>query len=324
MSTGEQFFEIDEKVDLSVVIVNHNTKRLLQQCLQSIYDTADGLDFEIFAVDNASTDGSQEMIRTGFPQVRLIANSEAVGFTRAVNKGLAEGRGNCFLICHPDVKFLPDAIQEMLSFLEVQPQVGIVGGNLIFPDGSYNPCSIYRRSVRRELIEFSISSFSSIHKRWPWLHNRIKNARMSFFWDHQSDVESATIWNACMMIKGEVLETVGNFCEEFFVWFSDVDLCYRAKNAGWRIHYLHKPKIIHYERKSGEFLDDMDEVRYKTTFDPAVEKMVDRDRHTLYKRHYGQFYLWFAQAIDIARQWIRHLKWTLRRVLRSRNEPTAG
>ena len=310
----EQYLEKKVNIDLSIVIVNHNTRRLLQQCLQSIYDTIDGLNFEIFVVDNASSDGSQDMIRTQFPEVKLIANAVGLGFTRAVNMGLAGGNGNYFLVSHPDIKFLSGTIHQLHAYLSTHAQVGIVGGNLTYPDGSYNPCPIARRSLRRELVDFFSTSFRFISKRWPWLQGKLKRARSSFYWDHQSDTESDVIWNACMMFKREVLETVGNFCEEFYIWYSDSDLCYRAQDAGWQLFYLRDAPVIHYEKQSSDYLDDMEEINYKTTWNPGVEKKVDKDRYTLLKRHYSPAFLWFRKILETASLWRRNIALTLRRV----------
>ena len=102
-------------IDLSIVIVNHNTSRLLETCLRSICDTVGPLDCEIFVVDNASSDGSVEMVRERFPEVHLVANTEGLGFTRAVNQVLPRASGDFVLIAHPDVAFLPGTIPTSLS-----------------------------------------------------------------------------------------------------------------------------------------------------------------------------------------------------------------
>lgn len=312
MNSIQQAFRAHEKVDLSIIIVNWNTGRLLSQCVQSIYDTADGLGIEIFVVDNASSDDSIHMIRSRFPRVRLIASSENVGFSRAANLALAEGKGDHFLLVHPDVRFLPGALQEMLSFLAAHPQVGIVGGNLLYPDGSYNRCLIKRRSIRQELVKFGCS-FQSITKRLPWLYERLSKERDSFCWSHQTIAESEIIWNACMMFKREVLETISNFCEEFFVWYADCDWCYRAKSAGWKAYYLPRAKVIHYERQSSDYLED-GLVRYKTC-GFLVRDAMTRDRYILLKRHYSPLFLWASKVIDTASLWSVSLRLALRRVL---------
>lgn len=300
------------KVDLSIIIVNHNTIRLLQQALQSIYDTIGGLNVEVFVIDNASSDGSVEMVRSQFPQVKLLVNSVGLGFAKAANRGLAEGKGDYFLVAHPDVKFLPGTIQEMRDFLAAQPQVGVVGGNLIYPDGSFNRCAIKRSSVRQELVEFSYITFRSPIKRLSALRTWFDKEQDSYHWDHQAVAESELIWNACMMFKREVLEQVGGFYEEFFIWFADTDWCYRVRNAGWRACYLPQAKLIHYEKQSTGLLDSQ-AVRYKIR--PAlVQNALNKDRYILLKRHYRPPFLWFKKSLDLATLWLTVLKLALLRV----------
>jgi GT2 family glycosyltransferase len=300
--------QADKGIDLSIIIVNYNTSRLLKQCLQSIYDTTtEDWGFEIFLVDNASSDDSVEMVRSHFPQVKLLINPAPLGFTRAVNRPLSVGMGRYFLLIHPDVKLLPGAMQEMLSFLATRSQVGVVGANLMYPDnGGYNLCAIKRISVRQELVEFTWAAFHSVIQIWPWLRKSFDKEQAAYYWDHQATVESELIWNACMMFKREVLEAIGNFCEDFYVWFADTDWCYKVKNAGWQMYYLLNAKVVHYEQQSGNFLDSQ-LVRYKVR--PAlVNRSLNKDRYTLLKRHYSPFRVWLRKVIDIAFAWITFLK----------------
>jgi GT2 family glycosyltransferase len=320
MSSLQEKPALAQPFELSIVIVNHNTGQLLQTCLQSLYDTMGTLNCEIFVMDNASSDGSVEMVRSQFPQVRLITHSEGLGFTRAANLALRQGQANYFLISHPDVQYLPGTLQEMLKALSAEPSIGIVGANLLYPDGSYNPCSIVKCSARRMLIQSGYSSFKRYHLTVPWLYPNLRKAQATLFWDHQADTESESIWNACMMLKREVIETVGGFHEEFFVWFSDADLCYRAKNAGWKLVYLVKPKVIHYEKQSTPYLDN-ELVSYKVAWNPAVERLVAQDRLTLIRRHFGLSQQWFAKSFDACRYWIRYLRYYRDSTRQKRRQP---
>ena len=299
-----------EEVDLSIIIVNWNTGRLLEQCIQSIYDTAEGLRIEIFVVDNASSDNSVQIIHSQFPHVRLITSGENLGFSRAANLALAEGVGDCILVAHPDVKFLPGALHDMLSFLSAQPRAGIVGGNLFYPDGRYNSCPVEGRSIRREFLQFGRGSFRSIERILPWLYERLDKTYGSFFWDHQTTAESDAIWNACMMFKREVLEEIGNFCEEFFVWFADIDWCLRAKIAGWKAYYLSSAKVIHYEVQSGDYLNS-ELTHYKVRWH-LIRQAINRDRYTLLRRYNNPTLLWLSKILDTAalcRSGAYHLLW---------------
>src|SRR3990170_6792304 len=122
-------------MDLSIIIVNWNTRDLLEKCLQSVYDTVQGLNFEVFVVDNGSSDGSVDMVRQHFPQVRLIGNQENLGFARANNQAIRESIGRYVSLLNSDAFLSGDAIQQMAHLMEIHPAIGIVGANLYSPDG---------------------------------------------------------------------------------------------------------------------------------------------------------------------------------------------
>lgn len=285
-------------MDLSIIVVNYNTQRLLQQYLQSVYETVTDLSFETFVVDNASSDGTIKMVQIEFPQVQLICNSVGLGFARAANLALARAKGSYFLICHPDVKLLPDTVQEMYSFLQTHPGVGIVGANLLYPDGGYNRCAYKKHSLGYELLEFTYPTLRNPLKILPRLKRKIDQLYARYYWDHQTTAESARIWNACMMFRREVLETVGDFYEGFYVWFADTDWCYRAKNAGWRLYYLAEARAIHYERQSVNYIDSR-QVAYKVKATLALTDF-NKDHYLLLKRHYGPGFLWLRKGLDTA------------------------
>jgi GT2 family glycosyltransferase len=287
--------ELYNTIDLSVIFVNWNTGRLLCQGIQSVLDTVQGLETEVIVVDNSSTDGSIELLQLYFPQVRLIICAENMGFARAVNIALVEALGKNFLIAHPDVEFQPKAIGEMFSFLQSHPEVGIVGGNLLYPDGTYNQCSISKRLVRREFVEFGYP-FRNIDEKITKLYKRFGKERVSLYWDHEVLTESENVWNACMMFRKELLDSIHNFYEVFFVWFADTDWCYRAKSAGWKIYYLPQAKVIHYERQSGKYLDN-EQTAYKVN-SKFVAEAIRKDKELLIKRHFSYFHLLLSRVIN--------------------------
>jgi GT2 family glycosyltransferase len=313
-SSGPLAFELKPKVDLSIIIVNYNTRLLLQKCIQSIYDTARDVSLEILVVDNGSSDHSVEMIQTQFPEVKLIANSEDLGFSRSANLALARGRGDCFLVAHADITFMPEALQRMLSFLKKHPQVGLVGCKLLYPDGSYNDyCRMKRLSPCREMVTFLYFPLRKImtilpwlDKKFPFICKKIKSSADSIYWNHDHTTESQIIWNACMMFKKEVLQAIGNFCEDFFIWFADMDWCYRATRAGWKAYYLAGAKVIHYERQSGHFLDSK-LVDYKINW-LATRDHTNADKYRLLRRHHCSLFLHFMKGMDTASLWATRMK----------------
>jgi GT2 family glycosyltransferase len=223
---------------------------------------------------------------------------------------LAKGQGDYFLVAHPDVTFMSGTIREMLSFLATHPRVGIVGGNCLYPDGSYNDCSTTRLSIRQKIAESAYYLLGGTVRWIPWFYEELKKQRDLSYWDHLTTAESEVIWNACMMFKREVLETIGGFCEEFYVWFADCDWCYRAADAGWKAYYLPEAKVIHYETRSNDYLDS-EMVRYKVDAF-LVRDLQNADMYTLLKRHHDPSLLWFSKIVHTLSLWRTLLRrWSL-------------
>lgn len=272
---------------LSVIIVNWNTKRLLLQCVQSIMETADSVTHEILVVDNNSTDDSVGVVRSSFPRVRLIVNEHNLGFSKAANLAISHTRGAYILIAHPDVCFQTGAISELVSWLQEHKDSGVVGANLIYPDGTFNKCAMIKRNLRHEVIEFGFP-LNRMDEYLTLLYRKLGLKREPIYWDHMTTAESASVWNACMMFKREVFADIGLFDESFFNWFADTDWCYRARKDGWGITYLSSPIVVHYELQSGSFLDGS-EVGYKVDAS-IVNNPIRKDLEILYRKHYGSAY----------------------------------
>jgi GT2 family glycosyltransferase len=288
---------------LSVIIVNWNTKQLLEQCVLSVLNSSDMPTYETLVVDNHSDDGSPELMRTNYPKMRLLSGDRNLGFSKAVNWAIRESCGDYILLAHPDVKFDKTAIAAMIDWLRKEPKRGVVGANLMYPSGDWQRRALAKRSLRRDIFEFGFplnkldamfSSFCSL------LGMRLK----PLYWDHCKPVEVDAVWNACMMFKREMLDEVGLFDEDYFVWFADTDWCYRAKDAEWSIAYIPNAIVVHYEVQSGLWLEDNDKMRYKTDFLPS--ELMQHDMRTLFKKRFGLIY--------------RTIAWTLRRlcILKSR------
>lgn len=281
-------------MDITIIIVNWNTRRLLSQCIDSIYETINGLKFEIIVVDNASTDDSIERITEYYPSVHLIANKENLGFSRAANLAISRGKSNYFLIIHPDIKFLPGAIKNMFNFLNENPKVGVVGGNLVYPDGSQNSCVIAKRSLRKEFVDFGFP-IKQIDEKVAQVFTALTKRKASLYWDHKTVTESHSIWNACMMFRKDVINDIGNFSEDLFVWFADTDWCYRAVNAGWKLYYLPDSPVVHYEVQSKNCLDHKS-TNYKLDSLPVADLM-QKDLFVFLTKHYKRSYIFVSRAV---------------------------
>lgn len=235
-------------MDLSVIIVNWNVKDLLRQCLQTLLDAGQltpDLTSEIIVVDSASGDGSPQLVRETFPQVRLIASQENLGYARGNNTGVAAAQGRFFLLLNPDTLVQPNALLEMVCYLNAQPAVGAVGPQLLWPDGTV------QSSRRRFPTLGSLFWESTLLGQW-FPHNRYR--QRYHLADVSSDHTQRVDWvvGAALLIRREVWQQVGPLDENFFMYFEETDWCRRAAKRGWQIHYLPTAKIIHYEGKSSE------------------------------------------------------------------------
>jgi hypothetical protein len=177
--------------------------------------------------------------------VQLIANADNRGFTRANNQGLALSRGRYVLFLNPDTELVPAALGRMLAFAEAQPQVGVIGPQLRYGDGSV-------QSSRRRfptLATFFLES--TIVQRW-WPQNRVLSRY--YVLDRPDDATSQVDWvvGACMLVRRAVLEQIGGFDEGFFMYSEELDLCRRAVDAGWQVVYLPAAVVTHFEGKSSE------------------------------------------------------------------------
>jgi GT2 family glycosyltransferase len=213
-------------VDLSVIVVNWNTRDLLSQCVQSIYDTANGLAIEVIVVDNASTDGSQAMIRQQFPQVARIENDQNIGFAQANNQALIIGQGRYFLLLNSDTVVLPHTLEEMVRFADVHSDAGIVGCKLLNSDGS---------------LQKSWASFPTF-----WSEVMGRNVRGRRLVDEKSLVyEVDWVGGACMLVRPAAIDEVGLLDESFFMYSEETDWCFRMRQRGWQVYYLTSPGTIH-------------------------------------------------------------------------------
>jgi len=235
---------------ISIIIVSYNTRDYIRRCLASLFGDFPDIVGEVIVIDNASSDGSADMIEAEFPRVRTIRNSVNLGYAKAVNRGIKEASGAYFLVLNPDIETGAEAITGLWEFMEKTPDAGIAASKLLNPDGSLQmscrtfytiPVVLLRRTFLGKL--FPNSGLSRKH--------------MMLDWDHDSDREVDWVTGACMMVRREAYEGVGGMDERFFLYFEDVDWCYRMKKHGWKVCYAHSSEMKHhYRRESAGRLPD--------------------------------------------------------------------
>lgn len=229
---------------LSVIIVNYNVEYFLEQCLHSVLSALKGIDGEIFVVDNHSVDGSVEMVRKKFPEVKLIINNTNPGFSKANNQAIRECKGEYILLLNPDTVVQEDTFQVCIRFMEEKPDCGACGVMLIDGKGNYLPES--KRSIPTPEVAFykifGLSLLFPKSKRFGRYHLGYLDKNQT----HEVDVLSG----AFMFIRKSALNQTGLLDENFFMYGEDIDLSYRIKKAGFRIYYHPGTRIIHYRGES--------------------------------------------------------------------------
>lgn len=248
---------------LAIVIVNYNTRDLLRTCLRSLDAGAARCTVTTWVVDNASRDGSAEMVRAEFPRVSLIANAHNGGFAYANNLALrrliacaSQQAGNAaseeeiprsvsaeyILLLNPDTETPPGALDRLVDYLETRPEVGVVGPKLLLPDGSLDMAC--RRSFPTPAAAFyRMVGLSRLFPRSP----RFGRYNMTFLHpDLETEVDSVV--GACMLLRSAVVREVGLLDEAFFMYGEDLDWAYRIKSYGWRIMYAPQVTVYHHKR----------------------------------------------------------------------------
>ncbi len=231
-------------MDLSVIIVNYNVKEFLQNLIHSLTKAAQNISYEIIVVDNASDDGSVELIKEKFPSVNLIVNKKNLGFSKANNIGLKIATGKFVMLINPDTIVQEDTIQKMLKFFNDTPDAGLAGCKILNPDGSLQLAC--RRSFPGPWTSFcKVTGLSSL---FP--NTRIFARYNLTYLNEDQTYEVDAISGSFMMAKKEAIDKVGGLDEQFFMYGEDLDLCYRIQKAGFKVYYVHSTQIIHYKGES--------------------------------------------------------------------------
>ena len=225
-----------KKKIISVVILSWNTKKILENCLQSLFAFKPGpYELEVIVVDNASTDGSPAMVKRKFKPVKLIENKENLGFTKGNNQGMKKAKGDYLLILNSDTLIKDKAPVKMARFLEDNPQVGVVGCKLLNPNGTNQPS--YGPFPNLGIV--MIMLFAE-----HWLGGHL--VRRS----GEKTVATDWVMGAALMIKKEIIKKAGMFDEKIFMYMEENEWCYRIKKAGYQVVFYPEARITHLGRAS--------------------------------------------------------------------------
>lgn len=231
-------------LDLSIIIVNYNVKEFALNLLASINKALKNISAEIILVDNASDDGSVELLGEKYPDVKIIVNKNNAGFGAANNQALEIAKGKYFLLINPDTIVKEDTFTKMIEFFEANPQAGIAGCKVLNPDGTLQLAC--RRGFPGPWTSFTkVMGLSTLFPK-----SRLFAKYNLTYLDEKQTYEVDAVSGAFLMMRKSVYEKIGGFDKQFFMYGEDLDLCYRTQQAGWKVYYVHSTEIIHYKGES--------------------------------------------------------------------------
>lgn len=235
-------------MDVSVVIVSFNSRDYLRPCLRSILNHTQGVEYEVIVVDNASADGSAEMVAAEFPQVTLLRRPDNAGFAVAVNEGIRAARGEAILLLNPDAEFAGNILPTMCRYLRAHPGVGVLGPKLLDEDGSLQlSCRRFPGFATALFNRYSLAT-----RLFP--KNPFSTRYLMTDFDHKGIAEVDWVSGACMMLPRQSFDRIGLLDERYFMYIEDVDLCQRAHGAGYEVVYLPEVAVLHHIGRSSSTL----------------------------------------------------------------------
>ncbi len=282
-------------LELSIIVVTYNSRRHVRDCLESLQRTATGIHHEVVVVDNASQDGTQDIIRNEFPKVRLIANAENQGFARSNNQGISQSQGRYILLLNPDTVVLPKALAILIKEMNQSPETGLLGCRLLNADRSLQQSFGYNVSFWNEAVRKIFFNLWENHRFPPvgWVLRSL----------HSSTREVAWVKGACMLSRRQALLDAKLMDEAFFLYLEDADLCRRIRQLGWQVRYTPKAEVIHFGGGSVRSNPERSALEYR------------RSQLHYFKKHLGEkelnilkIYLVFKMRKNILmvnfRQWV--------------------
>lgn len=256
--------------DVSIIVTNYNTRDLLRACFASMEGRLGRPWLEVILVDNASADGSAEMTREEFPDVRVFVQERNEGFAHANNRGIRASCGRHVLILNSDTEIVDDALERMRDHMDVHPDIGALGARLLNTDGTVQLSCRSFPSYRTVLFH----RYSLMTRLFP--RNRYSAEYLMTDTNHDETMDVDWVSGACMMVRRETMDAVGLLDEGFFMYAEDVDWCYRMKQAGWRVCYLPQAEVRHHIGRSTR------NVPYRMTYERH------RSMWRFYRKHYSR------------------------------------
>lgn len=255
-----------KNIQLSICIVNWNTRDKIRECLNSIFNHNEGLSIEVIVVDNASSDRTGEMIKREFPNVILVENKENLGYGKANNIAIMRCVGEYILLLNPDIVLFEPCFLKMIEFLELKKQAGILSCQLINKDGL----------IQKSFFENFPTPLSELY-RGLFLKKAVEALHVQ---NNVPKFEVAWVVGACIMMKSETLKSLGGFDERYFMYAEDMDLCYRVRRLNLKVYYSENIKMMHYH---GESSKKQKIAHYSALMQKESTYIFIRDRYGVHK-----------------------------------------
>jgi GT2 family glycosyltransferase len=273
--------------DVSVIIVSFNTRDLLRECLQTLFSRLGGVSVQTIVVDNASEDGSADMVAQEFPEIDLIRSDANLGFGPANNRGFARATGRYIVLLNSDAFVAPDTLRRSVERMDAEADVGLAGGRLIGRDGEWQPSARMFPSVLNEFL-----TISGLSARWP---NSRFFGRVDRTWANPSDPADVDwVPGAYSIIRKSLLDDIGLFDERFFLYFEEVDLCRRIKAAGYRVVYWPELEVVHIGGESSRTIK-------RLTFSGFGSQLTlwrMRSQALYYRKQHGPITAWLSMQLE--------------------------
>jgi GT2 family glycosyltransferase len=305
-------------IDISIIIVSWNAKELLDECLQSIYKNPFKCELETIIVDNASTDGAPYLVKEKYPQVKLICNSENLGFAKANNIGIEKSTGKYVCLINSDAVALDNCLELMCNYMNQNPKIGILGPKVLYGDGRLQlSCKEFPTFWK------NICQILALEKFFP--KSKLFGGEKMLYWSHDSIREVDYMGGCFLMVRKCAIDHVGLLDDTFFFYGEDKDWCKRFWKAGWKVVYFPEARAIHYSK--GSYKDPVKlyiqmtnaNIQYYSKHHGRLAKITfiwsDIIRQTIRILGYGVLYLIKPSVRDIASQKIQRSQACLRWII---------
>ncbi len=267
--------------DLTVIVLTYNTLLLTKACLRSVYDDLDRTPYtaEVVVVDNASTDGTVEALRSQFPCARLVVNKANLGFTGGNNAGLQVAQGRYLLLLNSDTEVQPGALAALALFMEQHPDAGACGPMLLNPDGTLQPSGRALPSVWSVFV-----GMTKLYRLWK---NDLYEQRGR---DYTKTARVGEVSGAALMVRREAYEKVGGLDPNLFAYYEDVDWCKRIGEAGYHVYYVPGARVMHRWKSTSQSVSEL-----------AYRAGQDSQRY-YFSKHYGFLAGAYIQALLVQKE----------------------